>query len=105
MPKIVVLFNLKKGVDPKAYEKWAKTTDLKTVRGLKSIDGFQAFRSAALLGSAKKPPYAYIEIIDVNDMGAFGADVATKTMQKVAGEFQSFADNPTFILTENLEHR
>ncbi len=104
MPKIVCLFNLKPGVDPAAYETWAKSTDLPTVRGLKSIEGFQAFRSTALLGSDARPPYAYVEIIDVNDMGTFGSEVATETMQKVAGQFQGFADNPTFILLDNLEH-
>jgi len=43
-----------------------------------------------------------IEIIDVNDMGAFGDDISTPVMQKVAAEFQQFADNPCFILTEDL---
>lgn len=104
MPKIVVLFNLKKGVDPKAYEAWARKTDLPTVRSLKSIEGFSAYRSAAMLGTDAKPPYAYVEVIDVNDMNVFGGEVSTAAMQKVAGEFQGFADNPAFILLDNIEH-
>lgn len=100
--KIVVLFNLKPGVNASDYEAWARETDLPTVNGLQSVDRFEVFRSAGLLGSEAKPPYQYIEIIDVNAMAAFGEDVSTDAMQKVAGEFQAMADDLTFILTEKL---
>ncbi|MFM2043223.1 MAG: hypothetical protein RLY86_1799 [Pseudomonadota bacterium] len=99
--RIVALFNLKPGVDAAAYEEWARTVDLPTVNGLSSIAGFEVFRSVALLGSDAKPPYQYVEIIDVADMDRFGADIATETMQAVAARFQSMAD-VTFILTDKL---
>lgn len=100
--KIVALFNLKPGVSVADYEAWAKGTDLPTVNGLKSVDRFEVFRSVGLLGTEDSPPYAYIEIIDVNDMDTFGGEVGTDTMQKVAGEFQAMADDLVFILTEKL---
>ena len=100
--RIVALFNLKPGVSAADYEAWAKRVDLPTVNGLKSIENFEVFRSAGLLGSEAKPPYAYIEIIDVADMGQFGAEVATDAMKKVAGEFQEMADDLVFILTDKL---
>ncbi len=100
--RIVALFNLKPGVSVSDYENWAKNTDLPTVNGLKSVDRFEVFRSTGLLGSDAKPPYQYIEIIDVNDMGVFGGEVSTETMQKVAGEFQAMADDLAFILTDKL---
>lgn len=100
--KIVALFNLKPGISVSEYEAWAKSTDLPTVNGLKSVDSFAVFRSASLLGSDAKPPYQYIEIIDVNDMDTFGAEVGSETMQKIAGAFQAMADNLVFILTEQL---
>ena len=102
MKRIVVLFNLKPGVDVAEYEQWAKSTDLPTVNDLPSVDGFTVHKAAGLLGKDDPSPYAYVEIIDVNDMATFGVDVATETMRKVAGEFQSFADAPLFILTESL---
>ncbi len=43
-----------------------------------------------------------MEIIDINDLDTFGADVSTTTMQRVAGEFQQFADQPVFMLTDNV---
>jgi len=102
MTKIVVLFNLKNADATAEYEAWARATDLPTVNGLASVDAFTVHRSIGLLGSDGKPPYHYVEILDVNDMSTFGAEVSEKTMQKVAGEFQAFADNPIFILTEDL---
>lgn len=101
--KIVALFNLKPGIVIADYEAWAKGTDLPTVNGLKSVDNFSVFRSAGLLGSDAKPPYQYIEIIDVNDMETFGIEVGSATMQKVASEFQAIAADLVFILTEQLD--
>ena len=100
--KIVALFNLKPGVSVADYEAWAKSKDTPTVNGLRSVDEFAVFKSVGLLGSEDKPPYAYIEIIDVNDMDRFGGDVGTETMQKIAGEFQEMAADLSFILTEKL---
>ena len=100
--KIVALFNLKPGISVADYETWARTKDIPTVNGLKSVDSFAVFRSAGLLGSDAPPPYKYIEIIDVNDMATFGGEVSTETMQKIAGEFQAMADDLAFILTEQL---
>ncbi|MEM7662160.1 MAG: REDY-like protein HapK [Pseudomonadota bacterium] len=100
--KIVALFNLKSGVSIADYEAWAKATDIPTVNGLTSVDSFEVFKSVGLLGTEDKPPYEYIEIIDVNDMDGFGGEVSTETMQKIAGEFQAMADDLVFILTEKL---
>lgn len=100
--RIVALFNLKPGISVSDYENWAKTKDIPTVNGLKSVDAFEVFRSTGVLGSDAKPPYAYIEIIDVADMEGFGGEVGTEAMQKIAGEFQAMADDLVFILTDKL---
>lgn len=100
--KIVALFNLKPGISVSDYENWARTKDIPTVNGLKSVDAFAVFRSAGLLGTDAPPPYQYIEIIDVNDMGVFGSEVSTETMQAIAGEFQAMAADLSFILTDKL---
>lgn len=102
MTTIVVLFNLKSGAVAEKYEQWARERDLPTVNALSSVDRFEVLRSAGLLMSEAQPPYAYIELIRVNDMEKFGADVAGEAVQKVAAEFGEFAENPLFILTEAL---
>lgn len=100
--RIIVLFNLKPGCSEADYEAWAKAKDLPTVNGLASVANFEVFRSAGLLMGDGKPPYGYVEIIDVADMDKFGADVSTPTMQAIAAEFGAFAD-AVFIMTEKLE--
>lgn len=102
MASIVVLFNLKNESAKDAYEAWAKATDVPTVKGLHSIDDFRVYRMNEIMGSGDKPPYQYCEVIEINDMGKFGEEVSTDFMQKVAGEFQEFADNPLFIVSDHF---
>lgn len=102
MTTIVVLFNLKASADEADYQAWAKQTDIPTAGGLPSVDVFEVLKTEGLLMSEDKPPYQYIEILKVNDMEQFGKDAGSSVMQKVAAEFQAFADNPLFIMTSKL---
>ena len=102
MAALVVLFNLQDQSARDAYEKWAQTTDVPTVKGLASIDDFKVYKLNAVMGSEDTPPYQYCEVIDINDMEKLGPELATETMQRVAGEFQAFADNPIFIVSEQI---
>jgi hypothetical protein len=100
--RIIVLFNLKRGADAGAYEQWARTTDIPGVRALPSVTHFRVYRTAGLFGSDAPAPYQYAEIIDITGLDPFVADASTEAVQKMAAEFQQFADNPQFILTEEL---
>lgn len=100
--RIVVLFNLKPGVDVAEYESWAAGRDAPTVRSLPSIARFDVAAMTGLLMGDGTPPYQYVEIIDVADMDQFGRDIATEAMGKIAAEFQSFADAPLFITTRKV---
>jgi hypothetical protein len=101
MKTLVVLFNLKDGGQKEAYELWAKEVDLPTAGALPSVDKFEVLRASGLLTGGASP-YQYVEILRINDMAQLGADVGTPTMQKVAAQFQAFADAPLFIITESL---
>ena len=103
MTNVIVLFNLKDGVDPAKYEAWAKSTDLPIVRGLDSIESFSVYKASGLLGSDEKSPYQYVELINIGDMERFGEEVASETMQRVASEFQEYADGPLFLVTESID--
>lgn len=100
--KIIVLFDLKAGVDPAEYEEWARTRDTPNVRALASVARFNVHRATGLFGSDDAAPVQYVEIIDVDDLAAFTADVATEAFQALAAPFADYADNPRFILTEEL---
>ena len=98
MTRIIVLVTLKPGKSRADYENWARTTDLPTVNALESVDSFTLFEATGLLGSDGKPPYDYVEIIDVSDMERFGQEVSTEAMGRIAAEFQDWS-TPVFILT------
>jgi hypothetical protein len=100
MTRIIVLVNLKPGKSRAEYEAWAAGTDLPTVNALASVDRFELYESTGLFGGGT-PPYDYIEIIDVNDMDAFGRDTSTAEMTRIAAQFQDWAE-PVFILTRRV---
>ena len=100
--RIVVLFNLKPGVDPAAYEAWARGTDIPGVNALSSVTGYTVHKATGLFGSDATSPYQYIEVIDITAMEPFVVDVTDAEFQKVAAAFGEFADAPQFILTEDL---
>jgi uncharacterized protein (TIGR02118 family) len=102
MTTVVVLFNLLPGTDSAAYETWARSVDLPTVRRLPGCVGFKVLRTHGLLGGQPEAPYQYVELIDVDDMDAFREAVRMPEMQAVAARFRTFADRPVFILTEGL---
>ena len=102
MNRLIVMFNLQSDADVQAYESWAASTDLPIVRDLPSVDGFTLHRISGLFGTDEPAPYQYVEIIDINNLDTFGSDVSTETMQKVAGEFRTFADNPIFMLSDEV---
>jgi len=102
MKTLVVLFNLKPGVDAAAYEQWARSQDLPTVRALGSIAGFEVYKTSGILGASTPAPYGYVEVLHVRDMNALMGDIGTPSMQAIASAFQSFADNPCFMISESL---
>jgi len=102
MATVIVLFNLKAGVDRAEYLAWAKSADLPTVRSLASVDSFRVLASAGLLGGGAAP-YEYVEIIEVADMDGLLAEVGSPEMQAIASAFQNYADAPMFIVTESIE--
>jgi hypothetical protein len=99
--RLIALFNLKPGVKVADYEAWARSVDLPTVNNLPSIRKFEVFKTVEVMGSDEKPPYRYIEIIDVRDMGQFGQDVATPVMKAVAKDFTGMAD-VTFLTMKKI---
>lgn len=100
--RIICLFNLKPGVDPATYEAWARSGDIPAVNALGSVTSFTVHKATGLFGSDAKPPYDYVEVIDITGIDSFVADVTTPEFQALAAPFRDFADDPIFILTEDL---
>jgi len=102
MAIMVVLFNLKPGVTPEAYERWARETDVPAVNALDSVERFRVYRSLGLLGSEARPPYAYMELVEIADLDKLAHDAATEKMREITAQFQTMADNPIWILLDQF---
>lgn len=102
MAALVVLFNLKDKSSKAAYEEWAKTTDVPIASRMTSVDSFKVFKLGNIMGTEEASPYQYCEVLEINDMAKLGEEVGSEAMKKVASEFQLFADNPIFIISEQI---
>lgn len=100
--RIIVIFNLKEGVSAADYEAWAKKDDIPGVNRLGSVEKFTVHKATGLLGSDAASPYQYVEVLDIQGMDPFLAEISTEEFQAMAAPFQDYADNPQFILTEDL---
>lgn len=103
MTNVLVVFNLQEGVDAAEYEEWARTRDLPTARSLSSVDGFNVLKCCGMFGTDAAAPYQYVELLEVNDFEKLGAEAGEGEMAKVAAEFGAYADNPQFIILEDIE--
>jgi hypothetical protein len=100
--RIIVLFNLKPGVSVADYERWGRESDIPGVRALRSVADYRIHRATGVLGSDEKPRYAYIEVIDIGDMALFGEEASGPDVQRLAADMRNYAEDPHFILTEEL---
>lgn len=100
--RIIALFNLKPGVEREDYEEWARTRDLPGVRSLVSVNDFNVYRTTGVLFSDQRPPFDYIEILDVDDLENFMKDVAGELVQQLAPEMSQFTEAAIFIKTDPL---
>jgi hypothetical protein len=92
VPTMIVLVNLKDGVDPEDYERWILDSYAPAVRDLPSVEDWRDYRVNSLLGSDASPPYQYVVTLDVKDMDQFGRDMAGEEMQKLFSELHDLAD-------------
>lgn len=101
MTTLIVLFNLKDTASAGDYERWAREVDAPTVGSLSSVERFEVLKASGLFGGGESP-YQYVEVIRIRDMVVFGADITSDVMRRVALEFQTFADQPLFLVTDTL---
>jgi hypothetical protein len=103
MPTVLVLFNLKANASIDDYETWAKTKDIPTVQSLGSINDFRVLKLGMILGTDKPSPYQYAELLEINDMEVFFAELGKEEVQAGAKQFNEFADSPLFILADDIK--
>ena len=102
MAIMVVLFNLKPGVSPEEYERWARDTDVPAVNALAAVERFRVYKSLGLLGTDAKPPYDYMELVEIADLEQLAKDAASERMREITAQFQTMADNPIWIMLDQF---
>jgi hypothetical protein len=103
--KVICLFNLKPGVMEEDYLHWARTLDMPNVRSLASVQAFSVNKVVRRLRSDERPPYAFIEVIDISSIEEYRAEAGNDDFQKIASMFTRFADDPVFMLADSIECR
>jgi hypothetical protein len=92
MTTMIVLVNLKEGVNPEDYERWVLESYAPAVRELPSVEDWRDYRVMGLLGSDAAPPYRYVVTLDVGDLDQLGRDMAGAEMQRLLPELHRFAE-------------
>ena len=89
---MIVLVDLKEGVDPEDYERWVLESYAPAVRELPSVEDWRDYRATGLLGSDAAPPYRYVVTLDIRDLDQLGRDVASEGMQALLSELHDLAE-------------
>ena len=92
MPSMIVLVDLKEGVDPEDYERWVLESYAPAVRELPSVEDWRDYRATGILGSDAAPPYRYVVTLDIRDLDQLGRDVASEGMQALLSELHDLAE-------------
>ncbi len=101
MPTVIVLINLKEGVEPEDYERWVRESYAPAVRGLPSVEDWRDYRATGLLGSDAAPPYRYVVTLDIGDVDQLGRDAAGEEIRWLLSELRDMAE-VTQIITERF---
>jgi REDY-like protein HapK len=101
VPSMIVLVDLKEGVDPEDYERWVLESYAPAVRELPSVEDWRDYRATGLLGSDAAPPYRYVVTLDIRDLDQLGRDVASEGMQGLLSELHDLAE-VTQIMAERF---
>ena len=92
MPTIIVLVNLKEGVNPEDYERWILESYAPAVKDLPSVGDWRDYRASGLLGSDTAPPYRYVVTLEANDLEQLGHDIQGEEMQRLFSELHELAE-------------
>jgi hypothetical protein len=101
VPSMIVLVDLKEGVDPEDYERWVLESYAPAVRELPSVEDWRDYKATGLLGSDAAPPYRYVVTLDIRDLDQLGRDVASEGMQALLSELHDLAE-VTQIMAERF---
>lgn len=103
-PNLFILYTLKEGVSPQAFEDWVVKTDQPALRSLARVQSFRTYRAERLLMGDGAPGISYIEAFAIPDLEGFTSeDMAGETVQSVMGGFMGLVEAPQFIVVSEVK--
>jgi hypothetical protein len=91
VPSMIVLVDLKEGVNSEDYECWVLESYAPAVRKLPSVEDWRDYRVTGLLGSDAVPPHQYIVTLEIRDLDRLGRDIASEEMRRLLSELHDLA--------------
>jgi len=102
-PNLFILYTLKEGVTPDAFDAWVRTTDQSAMRSLTRVQEFRTYRAERLMMGEGAPGTAHVEAFAIPDLEAFVAeDMGGPSVQTVMGALMGFAEAPQFIVVSEV---
>jgi hypothetical protein len=92
VPAMIVLVNLKEGVNPEDYERWILDSYAPAVSSLSSVEDWRDYRVGGLLGSDAAPPYRYVVTLEITDPEELGREMGGGEMQRLFSELHELAE-------------
>lgn len=86
MATMIVLVDLKEGVNSEDYERWISQSYRPTVMRLPSVDDWRGYRVGG------DPPFRYVVTVEVNDAEQLRRDAETREMRRLLGELGGYAE-------------
>lgn len=97
------LNRLREGAAAADYERWIRAVDYPFARSLSSVTSYVVTRLDGTLGG-DPPPYDYLEVVDITDVGAYRAELARgPAMEAFSREWASFVDESIAVFGEVIE--
>jgi hypothetical protein len=98
---MIVLVDLKEGVNPEEYESWLQERYVPAILDLASVDEWRGYRVGGLPESDGDPPYQYVVTVGINDLEQLGKDMESERVQRLLGELGRYAE-VTQLMTERF---
>ena len=96
MQRVLIMYNLKPGINIEEYKKWSREVDQTTTPFQPGVWRFEVFE---IKGSNKeKAPFQIVEVVEVESYSQWEKAVAGEGMKKVVQDWAKFGDESSLFV-------
>jgi len=100
---LIVGLNLKEGVAPEDYERFAREVDKPTCeREIPSITEWHVHRTEPLPGSDDKPLYDYVEVLQISSLEQLTKDLESEIVAELGAQLVDLVDEPVLLPSKQI---